>query len=72
MGCGRDWHRGLLILDKTAHETSLQQLAREFRPLHRGAVFSSPQDTDIEHIVARSEAHDSGLCRVDLGKWWFR
>ena len=26
-------HRGLLILDKTTHETSLQQLAREFRRL---------------------------------------
>ena len=24
--------------------------------------YSSPRQTDIEHIVARSEAHDSGLC----------
>ncbi len=24
--------------------------------------FSDPRETDIEHIVARSEAHDSGLC----------
>ena len=29
---------------------------------YTGRCFSSPQDTDIEHIVARSEAHDSGLC----------
>ena len=27
--------------------------------------FASDTETDIEHIVARSEAHDSGLCRAD-------
>lgn len=27
--------------------------------------FESQQETDIEHIVARSEAHDSGLCAAD-------
>ena len=27
--------------------------------------FESIRDTDIEHIVARSEAHDSGLCAAD-------
>lgn len=27
--------------------------------------FDSTADTDIEHIVARSEAHDSGLCGAD-------
>ena len=30
---------------------------------YTGRCFSSPKDTDIEHIVARSEAHDSGLCK---------
>ena len=29
---------------------------------YTGACFPSTRDTDIEHIVARSEAHDSGLC----------
>ena len=29
---------------------------------YTGRTFSSRRDTDIEHIVARSEAHDSGLC----------
>ena len=29
---------------------------------YTGAVFGSTKETDIEHIVARSEAHDSGLC----------
>ena len=29
---------------------------------YTGRWFSSTRETDIEHIVARSEAHDSGLC----------
>ena len=29
---------------------------------YTGATFSGAGDTDIEHIVAKSEAHDSGLC----------
>ena len=29
--------------------------------------FASTRQTDIEHIVARSEAHDSGLCATDPG-----
>ena len=29
---------------------------------YTGQWFSSIGDTDIEHIIARSEAHDSGLC----------
>ena len=29
---------------------------------YTGTTFGSIRDTDIEHIVARSEAHDSGLC----------
>ena len=32
---------------------------------YTGRCFSSSQDTDIEHIVARSKAHDSGLCAAD-------
>ena len=32
---------------------------------YTGTCFSSIQETDIEHIVARSEAHDSGLCSAD-------
>ena len=31
---------------------------------YTGRWFSSTRETDIEHIVARSEAHDSGLCNV--------
>ena len=29
---------------------------------YTGRTFASRQETDIEHIVARLEAHDSGLC----------
>ena len=29
--------------------------------------FDSDTETDIEHIIARSEAHDSGLCSADAG-----
>ena len=32
---------------------------------YTGRYFESRRETDIEHIVARSEAHDSGLCRAD-------
>ena len=32
---------------------------------YTGTCFSSTQETDIEHIVARSEAHESGLCSAD-------
>ena len=32
---------------------------------YTGMWFGSTSETDIEHIVARSEAHDSGLCATD-------
>ena len=32
---------------------------------YTGECFSSKSATDIEHMVARSEAHDSGLCAAD-------
>ena len=32
---------------------------------YAGTTFSSTKETDIEHIVAKSEAHDSGLCSAD-------
>ena len=32
---------------------------------YTGTHFASTDETDIEHIVARSEAHDSGLCNAD-------
>ena len=32
---------------------------------YTGTRFENTRQTDIEHIVARSEAHDSGLCAAD-------
>ena len=32
---------------------------------YTGACFENRRQTDIEHIVARSEAHDSGMCASD-------
>ena len=32
---------------------------------YTGTCFSSTSETDIEHMVATSEAHDSGLCATD-------
>ena len=32
---------------------------------HTGRTFTDRSETDIEHIVARSEAHDNGLCAAD-------
>lgn len=32
---------------------------------YTGRHFASRRQTDIEHIIAVSEAHDSGLCRAD-------
>ena len=33
---------------------------------YTGRWFASKSETDIEHMVARSEAHDSGLCAADF------
>ena len=42
----------------------VEQLGGVFSP-YTCEVFDSTAETDIEHIVARSEAHDSGLCAAD-------
>ena len=36
--------------------------------LYTGRYFPSRRQTDIEHIVAKSEGHDSGLCRAGPDK----
>ena len=35
---------------------------------YTGRWFESTKETDIEHVVARSEAHDSGLCSEDMAQ----
>ena len=39
----------------------IERLGRIYSP-YTGHCFASQRETDIEHIVALSEAHDSGLC----------
>ena len=34
---------------------------------YTGVYFDSDRETDIEHMVAVSEAHDSGMCRMTAG-----
>ena len=40
------------------------QLGKIYGP-YTGRCFSSAGETDIEHMIALSEAHDSGLCAAD-------
>ena len=42
----------------------VQQLGGIYSP-YTCEAFESTRETDIEHIVARSEAHDSGMCAAD-------
>ena len=42
-------------------EPQIAARLRGIRSKYTGRVFHSLEETDIEHIVARSEAHDSGL-----------
>ena len=72
------WH-GLIIADESRcspYDSDLyryspsvelnivDQLGAIYGPC-TGTYFESIRETDIEHIVARSEAHDSGLCAAD-------
>ena len=43
----------------------VRELGAVYGP-HTGTCFASTTETDIEHIVAVSEAHDSGLCARDV------
>ena len=42
----------------------VEQLGTVYGP-YTGTCFGSTKQTDIEHMVATSEAHDSGLCAAD-------
>ena len=42
----------------------VRQLGAVYGP-YSGTCFGSTKETDIEHIVATSEGHDSGLCAAD-------
>ena len=42
----------------------VRELGAVYGP-YTGRCFASTTETDIEHVVAASEAHDSGLCAAD-------
>jgi len=48
----------------TIEHEIVRQLGAVYGP-YTGTCFSSASETDIEHMVATSEAHDSGLCSRD-------
>ncbi len=43
----------------------LERMGGEIRCRYTDQVYDSLKETDIEHVVAVSEAHDSGLCAAD-------
>ena len=49
---------------QSVEDRIVAQLGGVYAP-YTGRWFASDSETDIEHIVARSEAHDSGLCAAD-------
>ena len=51
---------------QSVEDDIVRSLGGIYSPYTCESVDSDTQ-TDIEHIVARSEAHDSGLCRADAG-----
>ncbi len=44
----------------------MAEMDGSFYSPYTGETFAWGEDVDIEHIVARSEAHDSGLCAADI------
>ena len=52
---------------RTGEERIVAEMGGIIYGPYTGTYFTSTKETDIEHIVARSEAHDSGLCAADAG-----
>ena len=51
---------------QSIEQSIVRRLGRVYGP-YTDTCFASTRQTDIEHIVATSEAHDSGLCASDRG-----
>ena len=49
---------------QSVEQAIVRDLGAVYGP-YTGRCFASARETDIEHIVATSEAHDSGLCAAD-------
>lgn len=59
-----DYDSGDYRYSPSLEERIVSGLGEIFSP-YTNRCFEDTRDTDIEHIVARSEAHDSGLCAAD-------
>ncbi|MYE84140.1 MAG: hypothetical protein F4X36_20300 [Gammaproteobacteria bacterium] len=81
VGSGEEVWRGLVVAPefrcapydrsdyrypRTVEEAIVRELGDLFGP-YTCTRFGSTRDTEIEHMVALSEAHDSGLCAADPG-----
>ena len=49
---------------QSVEQDIVRELGAVYGP-YSGTCFDSTKQTDIEHVVATSEAHDSGLCAAD-------
>ena len=56
------FHRDDYPYPQSVERVIIESLGGRIYGPYTGRHFSSPRETDIEHIVAVSEAHDSGLC----------
>ena len=54
----------MAVYPQSVERDIVRELGAVYGP-YTGRCFASTTETDIEHIVAASEAHDSGLCAAD-------
>ena len=53
------------VYSQTIENKIVESLENKIYSPYSGEYFKSIKETDIEHIVSLSEAHDSGLCAAD-------
>ena len=59
------YKRNEYVFPRSIEPRIVAQLGEIYSP-YNDQYFSSVRETDIDHIVALSEAHDSGLCAADV------
>ena len=58
------YHAGDYSYPQSVEPLIVARIGKVYGP-YTGRCFASRSETDIEHMVARSEAHDSGLCAAN-------
>ena len=53
------------VYPQTVEHKIVESLENKIYSPYSGKYFKSIEETDIEHVVSLSEAHDSGLCAAD-------